>query len=599
METITFESKYQEAVSRFDTFSYSSNDELFDRLEKAKEDRIVELMAFTGKRNLGEDDVVKIMIEEMPIVKVQTSNDEEAVDLALYDFDSPQRWTVNESLLGKILTLLVGGRALRYLKPVKFALVHHRHIPRINIHASEMSKVKRDDGTEVFDAHIDFKNGRYYVGEDRLVPYKPSMFAFNPVNYDKIDALDPEFKSTFDDFFTGLSNRNAERSMVMRQILLCAMIGFNPGEQAINLYGQAGGGKSTFINVLVALAGGEKSHAKLNYSDLNKDDALESIGRSQLIIGFDNDDRVVIRALATLKTLLSKEPFTFFRKFEKRGSNVFNGLFVQAFNEMPEFLTGSSNQPILDRMMLVIFEARFRHTENEIKDYASYLTQPHVLSQLAMYLLEHTEMFGRLISPDTPQMENELEKNDVVKQYVEELELSGAFANEIIPTSHLYAHFVDWFQGVNKGGKLMSQRLFNLKVGEPLAKRGFVLESGRRRPSSLKSNEYMVELIAGQSPQDNTELSRTIDNNYGSTMYVNEASQFSDEHIIERLEACNDPSCVMSSNDKIKYSRMAILKRNTRTHAHDYALINQIRHAIDERRFDDATLDAELLMKGE
>ena len=260
----------------------------------------------------------------------------------------------------------------------------------------------------------------------------------------------------------------------------------------------------------MALAGGEDIYKKFSYSDLEKDDALSEIGRSKLLIGFDNQDRVVInRGLEVFKSLISKEPFSFFVKFQPRGINVFKGLFIQAFNDPPEFKTYSSKQPILDRMSLIKLEARFRHTDNEIVDYAEFLSQPHILSELAMYLIENVPAFNKFVYSDEKEMKELINEGDPVYEFFNEMRVSHHLANFALPASQLYAQFEQWFNDYNPNGKILSRRSFIPKIGNLLEEAGFVhVKDIRRTPDYLmKHSLYTQRFMKVPEKSDNSQRS--------------------------------------------------------------------------------------------
>ena len=492
-------------ISSFDDMVYDDMNDYFDKLNheisQAKREAALE-----SKRNAFELDVIKadkIIRNVLPVARFYTSAKPDVFELAYFHPDF-NKWSYNEELLNATIYEILGPVTDQIKVKLRNGFKDNYAVPKICLDATNELEIV--DGS--FNTTIDFKNGRYDLLTGELKPLTPSMMSFDVLNYDKIDKC--SMKERFDTFFDDLANMNSERAHVLKQIMYAALINFNPGKQGINLYGKAGGGKSTYLKVLVALAGGEDIYKKFSYSDLEKDDALSEIGRSKLLIGFDNQDRVVInRGLEVFKSLISKEPFSFFVKFQPRGINVFKGLFIQAFNDPPEFKTYSSKQPILDRMSLIKLEARFRHTDNEIVDYAEFLSQPHILSELAMYLIENVSAFNKFVYSDEKEMKELINEGDPVYEFFNEMRVSHHLANFALPASQLYAQFEQWFNDYNPNGKILSRRSFIPKIGNLLEEAGFVhVKDIRRTPDYLmKHSLYTQRFMKVPEKSDNSQRS--------------------------------------------------------------------------------------------
>jgi phage/plasmid-associated DNA primase len=278
------------------------------------------------------------------------------------------------------------------------------------------------------------------------------------------------------------------------------LLGISP-KKAINLYGPAGSGKSTYINAGVNLGGGYHNTLYANYSQIGKDDFLTQIKNKKIIAGMDNEDGIkLIKILNILKSLLSHESFSYSVKYESPRTNIFNGVFIQAFNVSPDFRSQGSAQPIIDRMIITKIDNRFRNSENENRKLGEFFNQHNTLSQLAKYLLTTVDAFDDFEEPDKELSENLIEGDDSVKQFFEELELSGALYGKIISRSHLYIAYKH-FCKENEHDYPSGEKSFYNKIEQYLEKYDFKLSVneqtglGNRKIKSGLNNEGLHELI--------------------------------------------------------------------------------------------------------
>lgn len=442
--------KYEYILQQYDNNVYQSNEDFLNHIIESKDNYKNDLMINQGRKNFTAEDIYLILKNEMNIVLIEHDQHKpDILQIIFYDYDQ-QSWVSNSLLFNQVVHIIAGPKSEQFRQNLKNGFKSDHTIPIIRLNQQPMEIIN-----DKFNIEIDFKTYRYNVLTNEKVKLKPSDLAISTLHYDIADSVSEKNNKLFNEFYNTLSNHHPERKLALMQLCLAALIRYNPSKQAINLYGEAGSGKSTLLHVVKELAGGELNAIKFTYKDLLKDDALADIGRNSLLIGYDNEDHIdLTKSDDIFKSLISREPFSYFQKYEPRGVNVFNGLFVQAFNKIPRF-TNKHNKAISDRLFIIQLDKRIRSTDDDIKDYHKLIINE--ISELARYLIDNVKAFNQFEQQEniTDQLLNEL---NPVYHFYNDIKNSSIMGNLSIPTSHLYEMFKLWYQlNYNNYTKLSSQ----------------------------------------------------------------------------------------------------------------------------------------------
>lgn len=416
------------------------------------------------------EDVIQIVKSLLPVARVCTDenmNHTESYELYFYN-PIQQCWVMNDECLKMIIIEVCKVIKRHELRDIKLTLQSDYSLPLINL--SDFTKPKIVNG--LFDTYINFKNGRYYIVKDELVPHKPSMISTNVLPYNYESRLEDEYENKFDEYFKSLASDNQSREKLLKQVYFAMLLGYNPEQKAINLYGPAGSGKSTYINAGIQLAGGNDVVLHANYGQIGKDDFLTQIKSNKIIAGLDNEDGVKLKSdLNTLKSILSQESFSYSVKYSDPKTNLFRGLLIQAFNVAPDFRSQGSSQPIVDRMIITEINQRFRQTSLDNTNLKDFFKDPKTLSQLATYIIKTVPAFNRYEQPDEQLSEDLIVGQDSLTDFVEFITESYFIYSPAISRNHLYSAYQE-FCGLTRNEYQLSETTFFNRIEQHLEKVG-------------------------------------------------------------------------------------------------------------------------------
>lgn len=466
---------YTDKINQFDHMVNKINKD-FDQfnavLKELYEDKEKSIKLQGSHRLINESDVKEIILKCLPVIKVKKSDTSLTV-MIYHPFE--MRWTedlefIEESIMQLNKLQIRNSFTIRNIRNVMDSFVKDMEIPVVNISKDLQDKLEINENNQ-FKTSIDFRNGRYNLQTKQLTDLKPSDLALSQLSYNIADYYDKDnYKDVFDDYFYNIANDNKERAHLLKQIAYCVLLNYNPDKKALNFYGKSGGGKSTFMKILNIISS-NKSLA-FTYNELEKDDALAEIKDNRLLLGYDNNDRITInKGLAVFKSLVSKESFSYSVKYKARQSNIFYGLFIQAFNDMPEFSTKSSKRPISDRILLVEFNSKFRNTKYEIDEYEKYFKQPEVLGQLAQYLINEVPAFNKYCYDDNETKDELLKQSDSVYQFVQYvINTDDVLSNKMLPMNHLNRSYIEYMNQTDPYAKKVSNKTLLNRLKEEMEK---------------------------------------------------------------------------------------------------------------------------------
>ena len=538
---------YTDKINQFDHMVNKINQD-FDQfnvvLKELYEDKEKSIKLQGSNRLINESDVKEIILKCVPVIKVKKSDTSVTV-MIYHPFE--MRWTedlefIEESIMQLNKLQIRNSFTIRNIRNVIDSFVKDMEIPVVNISKDLQDKLEINEKNQ-FKTYIDFRNGRYDLQTYKLKKLMPSDLALSQLSYNIADYYDKDnYKEVFDDYFYNIANKNKERAHLLKQIAYCVLLNYNPDKKALNLYGKSGGGKSTFMKILNIISS-NKSLA-FTYNELEKDDALAEIKDNRLLLGYDNNDRITInRGLAVFKSLVSKESFSYSVKYKSRQSNIFYGLFIQAFNDMPEFSTKSSKRPISDRILLIEFNSKFRNTNNEINDYEQYFKHPRVLGQFVQYLINEVPAFNKFCYDDNETKDELLKQSDSVYQFVQYvINTDDVLSNKMLPMNHLNRSYIEYMNQSDPQAKKVSAKTLNSRLNEYMQELNYNYHVYNVR------NDQSIKYIPKQAEKENKYKPDTLFNEYFNIESL--SNYYSSWFIKDDIESIDD---IQSEGDALLY----------------------------------------------
>lgn len=426
-------------------------------------------------------------------------NSEEPCEYWVYsDIDNSgkeQVWTKLDEIIETLLLETETSTSLEVAKQLIRVMGTDSNIPTVNFASHEDPTTITQTG---FNISTHFSDGTYNHSKKEIRDSLPSDFVevIGRRRYPLAKAINDnanyeEYKELIDGYYEEIANFEKERALLLKQVHLTALLGYKPDMKAINLQGRRGTGKSSYIEIAKSLVG-EENTGTASYESMQDDNTLAELKDKTLIYSQDQDDKVSISKTGIIKNLLIGEDVAYIPKYQAQHKmNARNATILQAYNSAPKFVSRSDNTPLLDRMKLVVFENKFRHTDQEDKNKMMMMRDETFIPYIARYLLEEVPTFSEYAqSGDEQALKNQIDDNPLV-DFVGELEQGGILNMPAIPVQDLYERYKGWFENENEGGKIISARGFVTPITELLSDYGYARAKeekyNRRRPSALDS----------------------------------------------------------------------------------------------------------------
>lgn len=426
-------------------------------------------------------------------------NSEEPCEYWVYaDIDNSgeeQVWTKLDQIIETLLLETETSTSLEVAKQLIRVMGASSNIPTVNFASHEDPTTITQTG---FNISTHFSDGTYNHSKKEIRDSHPSDFVevIGRRRYPLAKAINDntnyeEYKELIDGYYEEIANFEKERALLLKQVHLTALLGYKPDMKAINLQGRRGTGKSSYIEIAKSLVG-EENIGTASYESMQDDNTLAELKDKTLIYSQDQSDKVSISKTGIIKNLLIGEDVAYIPKYQaQQKMNARNATILQAYNSAPKFVSRSDNTPLLDRMKLVVFENKFRHTDQEDKSKMMMMRDETFIPYIARYLLEEVPSFSEYAqSGDEQALKNQIDDNPLV-DFVRELEQGGILNMPAIPVQDLYERYSEWFANENEGGKIISARGFVTPITELLSDYGYARAKeekyNRRRPSALDS----------------------------------------------------------------------------------------------------------------
>jgi len=249
-----------------------------------------------------------------------------------------------------------------------------KHIPNLN--KQKRSEVLSymdllvEKNSEVCGAnYIAFKNGVYDLDNDELLPFNPNLIITNKINYNY--NANAYFEKT-DKTLNKLACQDEAIRNLLEEVIGYCFYKRNELRKCFVLVGSKSNGKSTYLDIVKTLLG-EENCSSLDISEFGNRFSPASLFGKLANIGDDIGDTFVDGGTAAIfKKVVSGDRI----RGEFKGQNEF---FFNPFckvllsaNDIPRIGKAKGSDAIIDRLIIVPFEATFSPDDEDYDPYIKY-----------------------------------------------------------------------------------------------------------------------------------------------------------------------------------------------------------------------------------
>lgn len=309
----------------------------------------------------------------------------------------------------------------------------------------------------------------YDLREFATVPCTPNFPILRTLDADQKHFRDPT--PHFDKLLTDAFPDEPEMRQLIIEMLGYYMIPHDEEPACFFLFGAAASGKSTLLNLLKELIGGEQFISALSLHDITTDKFMAATLAGKVLNLYDEDESTHVD-LGKLKLLISHGQLEVQRKFEQAFKLTPYAKFIFASNQLPQFT--SVDQGIMRRIYLIEFkhsvpmEKRDKFLMQKLRAEFSGIVGKCL--QAALSFVERGQRFE--VPPQVEEAKKEFQRdNNPVLGFIEEHYVASppglAEANKPvygmpshywIPNNDLYEDYKKWI--AEKGQKPYSSLRF-------------------------------------------------------------------------------------------------------------------------------------------
>lgn len=309
--------------------------------------------------------------------------------------------------------------------------------------------------------YIAFKNGIYNLDDDTLKEFDPNIIITNKINHDYNPNV---YNNDADNMLNKLACNDKKIRLLLEEVVGYTFYRRNELRKCFMLKGKKSNGKSTFLSMLQNVLGDE------NVSNLDLKNLGEQFKTAELYsklcnIGDDIEDEY-IKNTSVFKKVVSGDPIV----VEKKGLQPFTlktyAKLLFSANAIPRMGKGKDNEAILDRIVIIPFDAKFSKEDDDFDPYIKYKL---LQDECAEYLIKiGIEGLKRVLS------NQQFTINEKIKEELKEFEEDNnpmlMFFNEIgdsmlnEPTKRCYQKYVDFC--IENNTKRCSQISFSRQVND-------------------------------------------------------------------------------------------------------------------------------------
>lgn len=227
--------------------------------------------------------------------------------------------------------------------------------------------------------YVAFKNGVLDIETMELLPFSPDYIVTNKIPYDWDETASSELLDT-----TMSKLACGEQNVVN---LLYEAVGYclyrrNELRKSFFLVGDRRNGKSTFLRMVNCAFGENLNVSNLDLEDLGSQFRTAELAGKLVNIGDDIDSDYIPNA-STFKKVVSGSPITVERKGQDPFVMANYSKFFFSANSLPRIGRGDDNKAIIDRMIIIPFNATFSKDDPDFDPFiSSKLCRPEVIQAL-------------------------------------------------------------------------------------------------------------------------------------------------------------------------------------------------------------------------
>lgn len=304
-------------------------------------------------------------------------------------------------------------------------------------------------------------NGIYDYGNKILMAFDPAFVFTSKKHVDFVDrARNPIIHNNEDgtdwDVVSWMNELSDDPDVVklLWQIIGATVRPYVSWNKSAWLYSPFGNnGKGTLCTLLRNLCG-PGDWTSIPLKNFGKDFMLTSLMHASVIITDENDTGTFVDDAASLKSIITGDPFQMNRKNRDPRDVLFNGFMVQCVNEIPR--VRDKSESMLRRLLVIPFMKRFEGCERKyIKD--DYLHRKDVLEYVLYHVLAETDYY-ELDEPDAcvDLLDEFRLTNDPVRQFLDDVLIRATW--DVLPWQFVFDLYRHWFKRNNPSGRCQSRK---------------------------------------------------------------------------------------------------------------------------------------------
>lgn len=318
-----------------------------------------------------------VLKKPLPDKELDTVTRDEAFQKPIFFDDKKfQHDKFGQFLISEYNIIKIGG-VLHYFKngvyvPVNIDGLMIKHIP--NLKQQQRKEVLSfmmayiDQNTQVSSANfIAFKNGVYDISNNQLEPFSMDKIMTNKINWN----YNPNaYSELVDQVLNSLACGDPKVRMLLEEVIGYTFYRRNELRKAFMLKGKRHNGKSTFIDMIAYLLG-EDNISSLDLNDLSHEYKAAGLFGKLANLGDDIEDEFIPSA-GIFKKVVSGDrmnanvKFAAPIEFNPYCKLIFSG------NTIPRLGRGRDSDAILDRLIIVPFNASFNRDSEGFSPFIKY-----------------------------------------------------------------------------------------------------------------------------------------------------------------------------------------------------------------------------------
>ena len=221
------------------------------------------------------------------------------------------------------------------------------------------------------------KNGVIDIREKGLKPFTPELFIPNKLN---VTYNEKAYDETVDKTLNKICQGDKEIRKLIEEMIGYCLVPTTKFQKAFILYGDGANGKSTFLDMLIAMIGDENV-SSLSLKELNHNFKLSEITSKLANIGDDIADEHLTDT-SIFKKLVTGEELTIDKKNEQPYKMRNYAKMIFAANNIPT--TYDKSNGMMRRLSLIPFNATFKKSD---EDYDPFIQDKLCTENAKSYLL--------------------------------------------------------------------------------------------------------------------------------------------------------------------------------------------------------------------